>query len=74
MANGPTLKESDAVRPGPALGPPVPTPFGNVGLQVCYDLRFPELSRAHRRRGAHILTFPSAFTVKTGQAHWGASI
>ena len=71
MANGPTLKESDAVRPGDRMHLPVATPLGNVGLQVCYDLRFPEVSRYQRNHGAHILTFPSAFTVKTGQAHWG---
>ncbi len=38
---------------------------------ICYDLRFPELSLELRKKGADILTFPSAFTVKTGQAHWG---
>lgn len=38
---------------------------------ICYDLRFPELSLELRKKGADILTYPSAFTVKTGQAHWG---
>lgn len=41
-----------------------------VGLGICYDLRFPELSQALQRDGAHILTYPSAFTVATGAAHW----
>lgn len=41
-----------------------------VGLGICYDLRFPELSQALQRNGAHILTYPSAFTVATGAAHW----
>ncbi len=41
-----------------------------VGLSVCYDLRFPELYRQLTNRGAHILSVPSAFTHKTGQAHW----
>lgn len=41
-----------------------------VGLSVCYDLRFPELYRAHAARGAELLLVPSAFTHTTGQAHW----
>lgn len=46
------------------------TPFGRVGLAVCYDLRFPELFRALTERGAEIIVLPSAFTRLTGQAHW----
>lgn len=46
------------------------TPFGNIGLMVCYDLRFPELALTLRANGANILTAPSAFTYKTGQQHW----
>jgi predicted amidohydrolase len=47
------------------------TPAGRLGLSVCYDLRFPELYAALRRRGgAHTLLVPSAFTVTTGRAHW----
>ena len=42
----------------------------HVGLSVCYDLRFPELYRAHARAGADLLLVPSAFTHTTGQAHW----
>lgn len=41
-----------------------------VGLSVCYDLRFPELYRAHARAGTDLLLVPSAFTHTTGQAHW----
>lgn len=41
-----------------------------VGLSVCYDLRFPELYRAHARAGAELLLVPSAFTHTTGAAHW----
>jgi len=41
-----------------------------IGLSVCYDLRFPELYRAHARAGAELLLVPSAFTHTTGQAHW----
>jgi len=41
-----------------------------IGMSVCYDLRFPELFRAHAARGADLLLVPSAFTHTTGQAHW----
>lgn len=41
-----------------------------VGLSVCYDLRFPELYRAHAQAGCELLLVPSAFTWTTGQAHW----
>lgn len=41
-----------------------------LGLSVCYDLRFPELYRNLARRGADLLSVPSAFTVPTGEAHW----
>lgn len=46
------------------------TPFGRIGMAVCYDLRFPELFRALTERGAEIIVLPSAFTRLTGQAHW----
>ncbi|KAI8070740.1 nitrilase [Gongronella butleri] len=70
IANGPRLMESELTAPGNEILPPIATPVGNVGLQICYDLRFAELSISQRRLGAEILTFPSAFTVKTGMAHW----
>ena len=46
------------------------TPFGNIGLMVCYDLRFPELALTLRTQSANILTAPAAFTYTTGQMHW----
>ena len=46
------------------------TPFGNIGLMVCYDLRFPELALILRQQGANIITAPAAFTYTTGQLHW----
>ncbi|KAM4611416.1 deaminated glutathione amidase [Polymixia lowei] len=67
---GVSLKESAFTIPGPCLMPPVQTPIGKLGLGTCYDLRFPELSLALQRQGAEILTYPSAFTVATGAAHW----
>ncbi|KAF2896634.1 hypothetical protein ILUMI_09537 [Ignelater luminosus] len=64
------LKESSYVLPGPEVVPPVDSPIGPLGLGVCYDIRFPEFSIILRKMGASILTFPSAFTNTTGQAHW----
>lgn len=46
------------------------TPFGQLGMMVCYDLRFPELALALRKQGAQVLSAPSAFTYVTGQMHW----
>ncbi|XP_056366988.1 deaminated glutathione amidase [Oenanthe melanoleuca] len=70
LPGAPALCESSFTNPGRELLPPVPTPVGKLGLAVCYDLRFPELAQALRGAGAQILTFPSAFTVPTGAAHW----
>ncbi|VDM02247.1 unnamed protein product [Schistocephalus solidus] len=67
------LDESSYIRPG-SLAPVVVhnTPVGNVGLAICYDLRFPELATSLRYQGdANVLAYPSAFTLLTGQAgHW----
>ena len=46
------------------------TPLGAIGLTICYDMRFPQLYRALAKKGAFLITVPSAFTVPTGQAHW----
>lgn len=48
----------------------IDTPFGRLGLAVCYDLRFPELFRSMSDQGVDILALPSAFTAITGKAHW----
>jgi len=48
----------------------VPTPLANIGLSVCYDLRFPELYRAMHRDGVQLICVPAAFTEPTGRAHW----
>jgi predicted amidohydrolase len=70
VLNGPILMESKSTEPGDKIVKPIDTPFGRVGLGVCYDLRFPEFSTLLQKHGMDILTYPSAFTVKTGQAHW----
>ena len=62
-------RESSFTRPGQNLVV-VDTPFGRLGLAVCYDVRFPELFRALRRQGAELISLPSAFTRVTGEAHW----
>lgn len=64
------LMESNSTRPGRFIVPPFPTDVGKVGLAICYDLRFPEVGLRLRRLGADVLTFPSAFTTRTGAAHW----
>ncbi|KAG0161985.1 Nitrilase [Apophysomyces sp. BC1034] len=70
IRGGPRLMESDTTIGGKDVHQPICTPLGMVGLQICYDIRFAELAISQRRRGADILTYPSAFTVKTGAAHW----
>lgn len=46
------------------------TPFGALGIAVCYDLRFPELFRAMLELEVSVIALPAAFTQRTGQAHW----
>ncbi|MDH5393968.1 MAG: carbon-nitrogen hydrolase family protein [Gammaproteobacteria bacterium] len=48
----------------------VDTPFGKLGLAVCYDLRFPEMFRTMVNQGMEICAIPSSFTALTGKAHW----
>lgn len=46
------------------------TPFANIGLSICYDLRFPELYRSMHEKNLNLITVPSAFTYATGEVHW----
>jgi len=46
------------------------TPWGKIGLSICYDIRFPQLYREMAKKGAFAFTAPSAFTETTGKAHW----
>lgn len=66
--------ESDSTVPGTKQPVVVDTPFGKLGMSVCYDLRFPELYRRLSEQGAQILVIPSAFTEVTGKAHWDVLI
>ena len=61
--------ESSTIEPGDEVCC-YETPFGRLGLAVCYDLRFPEQFRQMAKRGMDIIALPSAFTAVTGRAHW----
>lgn len=65
-----SYRESASIEYGAVRPTTVQTPAGVLGLSVCYDLRFPELYRTLGQRGAQLLSVPSAFTDKTGEAHW----
>jgi predicted amidohydrolase len=69
LPNGEAYRESERIRPG-AQAVLAPTPFGPLGMTVCYDLRFPQLYRDLAQAGASMLSIPAAFTVPTGEAHW----
>jgi deaminated glutathione amidase len=64
-----SYRESAHVSPG-SHAALLDTPVGRLGLSVCYDVRFPELSRYLSAQGAQLLAVPSAFTSPTGRAHW----
>jgi predicted amidohydrolase len=69
LAGGESYRESNAFRPG-GRAVLADTPWGVLGMTVCYDLRFPQLYRTLAQAGADFLAIPSAFTVPTGKAHW----
>jgi len=66
---GEQYRESDTTAAGECVVV-LDSPFGVLGLSICYDLRFPELYRALLDRGAQVLFAPSAFTHTSGAAHW----
>ncbi len=69
LGNGESYRESANYQPGDTA---VITdlPWGRLGMTICYDVRFPSLYRARAEAGASFLAVPSAFTKKTGEAHW----
>jgi predicted amidohydrolase len=69
LGPGKDYRESATVSPGEAAVV-ASTPWGAIGLSICYDLRFPQLYRALAKAGASMLAVPAAFTRLTGQAHW----
>lgn len=66
---GQAYEESKTIAPGSEVVA-IDTPFGGIGLSVCYDLRFPELYRQLAERGARLLAVPAAFARETGRDHW----
>ena len=69
LSDGEKYHESKIYKPGKKLSL-VSLPWCDVGLTICYDLRFPELYRKLAQKGASVIIVPSAFTVTTGEAHW----
>ncbi|TXH38644.1 MAG: carbon-nitrogen hydrolase family protein [Rhodospirillaceae bacterium] len=69
LPNGEVYRESATMQPGDQAVI-AETPWGKLGLTICYDLRFAYLYRALAQAGAAFLTVPAAFTVPTGEAHW----
>jgi len=69
IGTGHRYRESDSFVAGDHVVV-IETPFGSIGLSICYDLRFPELYRGMMLLGADIMVAPSAFTKETGGDHW----
>lgn len=69
LPSGTVIKESSAYRPG-ERAVTAETPWGRLGMSVCYDLRFPQLYRKLAQHGATLLAIPSSFQRETGKAHW----
>lgn len=69
LANGETYRESATICPG-NRAVVADTPWGGIGMTVCYDLRFPKLFRSLANGGAGIITVPAAFARTTGEGHW----
>ena len=69
LPDGKVIRESSAYRPG-EKAVLTETPWGKLGMTVCYDLRFPGLFRALAQAGAELITVPSSFQRQTGKAHW----
>lgn len=69
LPTGESWRESSAYAPGEGAVA-ADTPWGRLGLTICYDIRFPDIFRALSDAGAVMLAVPAAFTVPTGEAHW----
>jgi len=67
--SGETYHESETIEHGDSITV-TDTPFGRLGIAVCYDLRFPEMFRSMADQNVEIIAVPSAFTAITGKAHW----
>ena len=69
VEGGQTFRESDTLSPGGEITV-FDTPWGKMGLCICFDLRFEELTRLMALRGARVIFVPAAFNMTTGPAHW----
>jgi predicted amidohydrolase len=69
LPDGQSIRESAAYAPGRGAIV-LDTPWGRLGLAICYDMRFPDLFRSLSDAGATMFAVPAAFTVPTGRAHW----
>lgn len=69
LPDGKVIRESSSYRPG-GRAVVAQTPWGKLGMTVCYDLRFPQLFRALAQQGAQFIAVPSSFQRQTGMAHW----
>lgn len=72
VKGGQTFKESDTLTAGDS-DTVFDTEFGKIGVMLCFDIRFPELSRMMVNDGARIVFVPAAFNMTTGPAHWELS-
>ena len=63
------FKESDNIKPGDKFFEPIDTPFGKIGLFVCYEVRFPEIARYQRKMGADIIIMPTAWVKGDLKSH-----
>lgn len=72
IKNGMRFKESDTFTSGKELTI-LETPFGRLGIMICFDIRFPEWSRLLSLSGAEVIIVPAAFNMTTGPAHWQMS-
>lgn len=70
LPTGESWRESASYREGREAVVVRGTPVGDLGLAICYDLRFPALFERLSEAGAQVISLPAAFTVPTGQAHW----
>ena len=70
LPTGESWRESASYRGGDKAVVVRGTPVGDLGLAICYDLRFPALFERLSEAGAQVISLPAAFTVPTGQAHW----
>ncbi|KAI8994725.1 carbon-nitrogen hydrolase [Pilobolus umbonatus] len=64
-----TFKESDTLTPGNSLTQ-VSTKYGQIGVGICYDMRFPEMATIAARKGCVAMVYPGAFNMTTGPLHW----